>query len=871
MFRKFLISLALILAVSGTLISQSQNLPSPESHFGFKPGTDRELFNYQPLIDYLKILADKSPRVAMIEIGISPMGQTMYATFLSSEENIRNLDKLKKINQDLTLNVDMSEAQVAEAVKNGKVFVLATLSMHSTEVAPSQSAPLIAYEVATSEDQNLLSWLDDVVYMIVPSHNPDGMDLVVNNYKKHKGTKYEGSSLPEVYHKYVGHDNNRDFVTLTQSDNSAISKLFSKTWMPQVLVEKHQMGSTGPRYFVPPMHDPIAENVDEQIWNWTRIFGSNMSKEMSNQNLAGVSQQYLFDDYWPGSTETAIWKNVIGMLTEAASVQTATPIYVEKSELRVGGKGLGEYKKSINMPLPWEGGWWRLSDIVEYELATTWSIIKTSSFHKKEILQFRNDLCKKETLKGKTQAPYYYIFPADQRDPGELTDLITLLDEHGVQVFKLNKTVEHESHIIRKGDIAVPLAQAFRPFIKEILEKQIFPERHYTPDGLLIRPYDITSWSLPLHRGLDYLELNKPNIHIDESLTQVSFPLSFAISPPEEATSCILSAKWNKSYRVVFEGLQQGFEVSRILDNGNDFHKGDFLILFKGKSREEIKSLLSSLTSSPRYLNELFVGHISPVHLPKIGLVETIFHDMDAGWTRYVLDSYKVPFKVLKPFEVTEKTLDDFDVIVIPDSDKNLLLEAKRKRSDNTYSIPSYDPALLKGMDKKGQSDLMKFIDKGGIVLSWGKSTELFMGSQSIELSKDKKEEFQFPVRNIGSDLAKKGVAMPGSLLKVSLKTSHPLCYGLPESINVFSRGTPVFATSIPYFDTDRRVVGWFPEHNILVSGYAQNEEKLAGKASLVWLKKGEGQLVLFGFNPQFRASTTSNYKLLFNGLLLGK
>lgn len=365
MFQKILLACAIALILPISLISQTSNLPTPESHFGFKPGADRELFNYQPLIDYLQILAEKSPRVAMVEIGESPMGLTMYATFLSSEENIKNLNNLKKINQDLAIGTDLTTAEVAYAVKNGKVFVMATLSMHSGEVAPSQSAPLIAYEVATTSDPDLLSWLDDVVYMIIPCHNPDGMDMVVNYYKKNKGTKYEGSSLPEVYHKYVGHDNNRDFVTLTQSDNKAIARAYSKTWMPQILVEKHQMGSTGPRYFVPPMHDPIAENVDEQIWNWTRIFGSNMSKDMSNLNLAGVSQQYLFDDYWPGSTETAIWKNVIGMLTEAASVQTATPIYVEKSELRVGGKGLGEYKKSINMPLPWEGGWWKLSDIIE--------------------------------------------------------------------------------------------------------------------------------------------------------------------------------------------------------------------------------------------------------------------------------------------------------------------------------------------------------------------------------------------------------------------------------------------------------------------------------------------------------------------------
>ncbi|MBT6006818.1 MAG: peptidase M14, partial [Prolixibacteraceae bacterium] len=231
--------------------NKTEELISPDEFFGFKPGTDRSLFNYDPLIDYLQKVAEVSQRVKMIEAGESPMGKKMYITFFSSEENIKNLDRLKFINKELALNPDLKENEIKSFVDEGKVFILATLSMHSTEVGPSQAAPLIAYDVATTTDPKILDWLENVVYMIVPSHNPDGMDLVVNHYNNSKGTKYEGGNLPVVYHKYVGHDNNRDFVTLTQSDNLAVARIYNKTWFPQVLVEKHQMGSYGPRYFVP--------------------------------------------------------------------------------------------------------------------------------------------------------------------------------------------------------------------------------------------------------------------------------------------------------------------------------------------------------------------------------------------------------------------------------------------------------------------------------------------------------------------------------------------------------------------------------------------------------------------------------------------
>ena len=227
-------------------------------------------------------------------VSIRPKGQEAFGTRA----------ELKNINRLLMLDPEIPNEERTILIEKGKVFVLMTLSMHSTEVGPSQSAPLIAYDLITTTDPTKLEWLDNVVYMMVPSHNPDGMDMVVEHYEKYKGTKYEGSSLPGVYHKYIGHDNNRDFVTLSQSDTKAIASIYNLEWFPQVMVEKHQMGSHGVRYFVPPPHDTIAENIDAGIWNWVGIFGSNMITDMTKDSLAGVSQHYLFDEYWPGSTGT---------------------------------------------------------------------------------------------------------------------------------------------------------------------------------------------------------------------------------------------------------------------------------------------------------------------------------------------------------------------------------------------------------------------------------------------------------------------------------------------------------------------------------------------------------------------------------------
>jgi hypothetical protein len=872
LFMLSLIVLAIIMVLPGFA---QKDLVKPGQHFGFKPGADRMLFDYESLIDYLKKLERASPRLKMELIGESPLGRPMYGAFFSHPDNIDNLDRLKKINRELALNHQLNDDQRERYFREGKVFFVATLSMHSSEVGPSQAAPLIAHRLVTTESSDTLNWLNDVVYMMVPCHNPDGMDMIVNHYKKYKDTKYEGSSMPGVYHKYVGHDNNRDFVTLTQKDNRAISRLFSKTWFPQVMVEKHQMGSTGPRYFVPPNHDPIAENIDAELWNWIGIFGMNMIKDMTRENLAGVSQHYAFDNYWPGSTETCIWKNIIGFLTECASAQYATPVYVEENELSVWGKGLSEYKKSINMPLPWEGGWWKLNDILDYEMVSTMSAIKSCANHKQDILKFRNDLCKKEVERGKTEPPYYYILPQKQHDKSEWVGLVNLLNDHGIERYLLKDEVKVGERIFNKGDIVIPLAQPFRPFVKEVMERQDYPVRHYTPGGKIIKPYDITSWSLPLHRGVQCHAVNERSENLENSIEKINGRYAVSFNPPSECKYLHFPFSNNDSYKAAFLAHEMNLSVYYSLDVGQvqediDHPEGAFIVPYAGKYSEKINRLSDQLRVPPVWKENEKPGDQREVDFPEIALIESFHHDMDAGWTRYIFDQYHIPYEVIHPGEVKDKELPEYDVVVFPDEHKSVLMEGEYKRNGH-YTMSHYPPDYTKGMDEEGLQQLMEFVNEGGKIVGWGQSTELFMGKQSIKNNEGEKENFKLPIDNEASEIKENGFYCPGSLVKLNLEDNQVFTWGMPEKTGVFYRGEPVFSTSIPVFDMDRRVLGSFPEKNLLLSGYAEKEKQVGGKPAMVWVRKGKGELILFSFNPQFRASTQATYKLIFNSLLFSK
>lgn len=862
--KRFL--LLFVLVTLSAQLNAQQNI-SPEVWFGFRPGDDRQLFDYTSLISYLQKLEQHSDRVKMVPIGHSPMGRAMYVVLISSPENLKNLAELKEINRRLALDPLIPPIELESMISRGKVFVVATMSMHSTEVGPTQAVPLMAYELAFTNNPKQLDWLENTVIMIVPSQNPDGMEMVVEHYKKYKGTKYERSQMPGLYHKYIGHDNNRDFVMLTQDDTRAISRLFSHEWFPQVMVEKHQMGATGVRYFVPPPHDPIAENIDAGLLNWMGVFGAAMMKRMTADSLKGVTQRYLFDDYWPGHTETCLWKNTIGMLTEAASVHLATPIYVEPNEIGVIGKGLGEYKKSINMPDPWPGGWWRLSDIIRYEISSMWGIVETASLHRERLLRFRHDITVKMVETGRTQSPFYYVLPPNQPDPGELSFLVDLLREHGVRTWVSTQEVRHGGIILPEGSLVIPLAQPFRAFIKEVMESQKFPVRRYVPGGEIIQPYDITSWSLPLHLGLECYELNQPNALLENSLREVErFPT--AKHALEDAWGFALSPAHNSSYQFVFGLLSKGRTVYRVqeafVQGENRFEAGTFIVESGSiKGMELFSDMLPvALTSNPAI-------PMKKLKSPAIGLVETWFHDMDAGWTRYIFDTYGISYRVLRPADLSGGVPAGIDVIVFPSSSKNVLLDG-RQGEGVSAAPPNYPPVFAKGMGKEGLNKLMQWVDQGGVVISWGLSAHLFEGTHSI-VSGSEKEEFRLPFRIVSDDLKKQGLYVPGTLMQLDILTNKPLTFGVPRTLNVFSRGEPVFATSVPVLDIERRVLATYAQENPVVSGYAQNQELLQGKPAIVWLKKGKGQLVLMGFNPQFRANTRASFKVLFNGLFLSQ
>ncbi|HXG58084.1 MAG TPA: M14 metallopeptidase family protein [Thermoanaerobaculia bacterium] len=488
------VSLLLILLAT----SAFAQIPSPSAFLGFEVGADRKLADYRQIVSYFRALDAASPRLEVRSLGRTTLGEEMIMAVISSEENMGNLPRLREIARQLADPRGLTDAQIDALVREGKAIVLVTCNIHSNEIASSQMAMEWAHALVTATDPATKERLDNVVLLLVPSLNPDGQIMIADYYRKYAGTRWEGGPLPWLYHHYTGHDNNRDWFMLTQVETKNMSRAIYHEWFPQVFVDEHQMGSNGPRMFIPPFADPLDPDVHPLIWREVNVIGSNMAFRLEQQKKQGLIYGYSFDAYWLGGTRnTGWWKNITGLLLEVASARIASPVYIEPNELQGGRKGLVEYKATINHPNPWPGGWWRMRDIMDYERIASDALLETASERREDLL--RNMVTRAREAIAAAAPMEAYRIPRRQHDWPTAQHLAAILDEHNVEVRQSPD-----------GDYWIPMAQPYSKFIREMLEPQRYPEVRLQAGREILRPYDIATWTLPLQMGVTVEKTTMP-------------------------------------------------------------------------------------------------------------------------------------------------------------------------------------------------------------------------------------------------------------------------------------------------------------------------------------------------------------------------
>lgn len=792
--------------------AQPTGIPSPKSVLGFTPGDDRTVAGWSQITDYFERLDRASDRVLVQTLGQSTLKRPVIVAFISARENILALPKYKEIQQQLADPRKLtSTLQRDRLLANGKTVVTISCSIHSTEIVASQMSMQLAYELATAQDAETRAILQNTILLLIPSPNPDGVDIVANWYRKTLGTPFEGREPPELYHHYAGHDDNRDWFMLNLKETQLITRLLWHDWFPQIVYDVHQQGSNGSRFFIPPFYDPPNPNISPILLRQVGLMGHKVAADLQAAGFQGVLTNALYDTWWHGGFRTApYFHNSIGILSEAASARLMSPSTVTTEQLaRSSTRGMrNAVEATTNFPDPWPGGEWRPRDIMAMELISSRSILEMASKFRSEYLHNFYELGRKHSeasnIKGDTIA---YLIPAGQARDEAVAKLIGSLVDQGVEVFRLDrelhmvlssKALQRTNPVTEKlgayriagplsamqevplGSYIIFLTQPQRYNVTTLFEPQIYPNR-LTPQGEAERPYDVAGWTLPLQMGVDA-------------------PAVVAIkeSPAEQKLT--------------------------LLKDANEV-RADLALPLKKGDESPIKN---------------------PVKQPvRVGIYRGSMGNMDEGWTRYIFDTFNVPYSSVRDTDMRKGSLNaKFDALILPSQAATQIV--------NGNAAGSLPAEYTGGITDAGVKNLKEFVTSGGMLICFDNACDLAI------------KEFKLPLRNVLDGVRSSEFYCPGSVLALDVDNKNPIAATLPSSVPAYFINSSAFTSTS---DANVRVVARYAKDNVLLSGWLLGEDKLRGQIALAEVNVGKGRVVLFGFRPQHRGQTWGTLPFIWNAL----
>lgn len=488
--------------------SASAQVPSPLEHFGFTPGEHRKLANWTELTAYYERVAAGSDRVTLDTLGVTTRGLPLVMFTITSPENQDRLSEIRDVHLRLadprTIATGEELARLKEAAKT---IVMVTSHIHSTEVGAGQMPANLVYRLATSDDADVMDILDQTVLLHIPSLNPDGTELVSNWYRRYVGTEFEGAYPVELYHPYVGHDNNRDWYAFTQVETQLTVEKAHNVWRPMIVHDVHQMGSTGARIFVPPYVEPFERNVDPLIIAAINQLGSYMAAEMTTRGLTGVVSGAQYDLFTPARAYQH-YHGGVRILSETASAQLATPIFLLPEELR-DGRGFEVNRASMNFPSPWGGGQWGTPQITEYQEAGVMALLKNAARNRRFWIDNFYEINRRAVEKWATW-PEQWVIPAERVNQKGLDAVLRILTMGSVEVHRALEPFSAGGRSYAAGSYVIPMRQPYASWAQTMLEVQEYPNLRDYPDGPPTRPYDVTAHTLPLLMGIEADAIAEP-------------------------------------------------------------------------------------------------------------------------------------------------------------------------------------------------------------------------------------------------------------------------------------------------------------------------------------------------------------------------
>jgi hypothetical protein len=878
MIRRRVLSFALVLSLAsmlaGLLATAAGSLQTPEQFLGHRVGADNKLVRWDKIVEYMKLAAANSDRVRFRELGPTSNGNPFIALEIASPDTLKNLDHFKQLERKLYFQGGAPTDVERDAIfREGKLVLVITCSIHATEIGASQMTVELVHRLATEDSPAVKKILDNVIFVLVPSLNPDGQIMVTDWFNKNVGSPFATSPIPYLYHPYVGHDNNRDMYMFTQKESQHTARLLWHDWFPSVWLDEHQMGSNGARIFVMPATDPINVNVHPLIYRWNGILGQSQAAALEAAGKEGIIYNSTYTNFWEGAMAwSGWWHNQIGLLTEVASARVAAPIdqaraIPGRANAPAGGRGEGggrggqqfsdaplaapnDINPRTEYPRPWMGGHWTLRDIVDYELIATMALLETAADRRETINRNIYEVNRQTIEDGKKGNPSAILVPASQHDAREAAHLVDRLHMGGVEIYRADAAFEADEKKYAAGTYVIPMTQVFARYAKDMLEKQTYPEVRRAPNAPPEAPYDVTAWSLGMLLGVD-------TVFVKGALPE--FRMTKIDGLP--ATAGDVTGPVNNATRFAFDykGPDTAIAINRLLKDGAKVaFDGASHVAVTNVTRAKLEPIAKEFglsvkaSEAPRTSPQPpATDRAASFHAPRVAMYQPwTGGNMDEGWTRWVLEQYEFNLTSIHNADVRAgKLRQKFDAIIVADQDPRGIIDG--------YDAPAIRPEYRGGIGEAGLDNLKQFVADGGTLITMGNACDLAI------------EKLPIPVRNLKKGLTRDQHFAPGAILHVEVDAQHPLGYGVASDTFGFYINSPFFSVVEGFNSHRTSVIARYPNNNVIASGWLKGEDLMSGRAAVVSVDLNPGRVVLFGLRPQHRAQTHATFPLLFNALYL--
>ncbi len=853
-----LFGVAVLLAASTTTRLAAQ-LPTPADVIGFAPGEDYRLAPYAPIARYFEELAASTDRMLLERIGESTRGEPLYLAAISAPENLRNLDRYKEITRTLAYARNpgagyptiLSEENARALAREGKVIVWIDGGLHATEVAHGQVMPEMAHHFVTDESDETRFIRDNVILLLMANMNPDGLNIVADWYMSNVGGDFEMASVPELYHHYIGHDNNRDWYMLTQVETQAVTRQLYHEWFPQIVYNQHQSSPFPGRIWMPPFADPVNPNLDPLLVSSLNQMGHSMRKRFDVEGKTGVNSGITFDLWWNGSMRGGPdYHNMLGFLAETAGAGYATPRCYTDDEIpeTFGARNLNmpTRSRSTSYNNPWLGGCWHLRDAMDYMMTAAIGVADTGAKLREEYLFNHYWMGRRQIERGMAAdgGPFAYVLdPSASHDPTSVVEFMDLMRQSGIEFVRADATFRAGGRSFPAGSYVIP-PQAFRPYVVDLMEPKEFPERRQYPGGPPIPPYDMTGYELRYQMGLEVVNVDEPFEMPSGAWGEVDGNVGTVRG---EGRGYLVHPTSNWMYRGL-AGRIAGGEARRTTRTTPGAPAGAYWLPDLGDDAARRLAAEHGLTLS-RPSGGVDAAAPVDVRMPRVAIYRSWQAAMPEGWTRWVLDQYGFAWENVWDADVRGGALSRFDVLLLPSQGASGIRDG--------HAPGRMPPQYVGGLGAEGVAAIEAFVQNGGRLVAFDQAVDFAL------------EAFDLPFRNVVADLPTEEFFLPGSIIQLEVDDEHPLGWGMaPDAVTLFARSqvlertdggrTTGVSTPVCYADTDYLISGW------TLGG----DTYLAGRTAAARVAVGDGDVVLFAFQPHFRGQPRNTFKLLFNALM---